>query len=646
MAANYKFCKQLNILVAKVVGLARLAVQVGQGLEQVAPAALSGTTWESPTLIFTPTLGGGKIKEPSKIKKNILSKAIFIFAIFLSQTTFAQTLKTPFEISNQQQTTTYAACIKFYETLAKKYANIKIINLGVTDANLPLPLIIYSQNKNFNPASWQQNKQPILFINNGIHPGEPDGIDATMVYLRDVCEGKIKAPKNMVIAIIPIYNIGGALQRNNTTRVNQNGPVYYGFRGNSQNLDLNRDFIKADSREALLFANAFHYINPDIFLDTHVSDGADYQHILTLLTTHHNKLLPQTNTLLHNTLEPAIYKKMLNDNYAIIPYVNFEDSNPEKGWAAFYDAPRYSTGYTALFNCIGFMSETHMLKPFNQRVQSTYTLIKNLAILTSTFKPQIRVAKTQDLLTLKTLKTLPLKFNIDSSRVDSFNFNGYAAETKISDVTGQPRLYYNRNKPFSIQIPFYNYLKVKSNFEVPTAYIISQGWHKVIARLTANNVAMQMLKKDTLIAANYFTITNYKSSLTPYENHHRNTQTELAKSTTTLLPFKQGDYIIYTNQPAKKFLHAVLSPQAEDSYFTWNFFDAILQQKEGYSNYRWEDIAAQILIDNPNLKTTLETKKRTDKNFAADANAQLEFVYKNSIWYEPNHNRYPVYFLE
>ena len=161
-----------------------------------------------------------------------------------------------------------------------------------------------------------------------------------------------------------------------------------------------------------------------------------------------------------------------------------------------------------------------------------------------------------------------------------------------------------------------------------------------------NNVALQTLKNDTLINVNYFTITNYKSTVTPYENHHRNSQTELLKSSATLLPFRKGDFIIYTNQEAKKFLHAVLSPQGEDSYFTWNFFDAILQQKEGYSNYRWEDIAAEILIQKPAIKIALEAKKNTDKIFAADANAQLEFVYKNSQWYEPNHNRYPVYFLE
>jgi hypothetical protein len=571
---------------------------------------------------------------------------ICIFIILSSQIANAQSLLTPFEKTLGKNTTTYAECIAFYKKLALKTKAITIKELGVTDAGLSLHLVIYSANNNNDPKVWQKNKQPVFFINNGIHPGEPDGIDASMLFIRDIVEGKIKTAKNMVIALIPIYNIGGALQRNSTTRVNQKGPVAYGFRGNSQNLDLNRDFIKADSREALLFAKAFHYVKPDVFLDTHVSDGADYQHTLTLLTTHHSRLLENTARFLHDTLEPAIYNLMKLDKNPIIPYVNFEDSNPEKGWAAFYDAPRYSTGYTALFNCIGFMSETHMLKPYDERVKSTYQLINKLTILISQYKQNIAIAKTNDNFILQTKNHLPIKYKIDSTKKDFFAFNGYKAEEKISGVTGKFRMFYNQDKPFTVVVPLYNYLTITDSFTIPKAYIIPQGWHQVIERLQASNVKMQTLQNDTILNTHYYTISQYKSTITPYEKHHRNTQTQLEKKGVEKINFRKGDYIIYTNQPAKKFLHAVLSPQGEDSYFTWNFFDAILQQKEGYSNYRWEDIAAQILMDKPEIKAALELKKSTDEKFANSVDAQLDFVYKNSIWYEPNHNRYPIYFLD
>src|SRR5205085_10849189 len=128
---------------------------------------------------------------------------------------------------------------------------------------------------------------------------------------------------NVVLAFIPVYNIGGCLNRNSNTRVNQNGPEEYGFRGNSQNLDLNRDFTKCDSKEARSFAQLFHYLNPDIFIDNHVSDGADYQHTMTLITTQYDKL-GTLGTYLKNTFEPAIYSGMKQKGWDMVPYVNFE----------------------------------------------------------------------------------------------------------------------------------------------------------------------------------------------------------------------------------------------------------------------------------------------------------------------------------
>lgn len=109
--------------------------------------------------------------------------------------------------------------------------------------------------------------------------------------------------------------------------------------------------------------------------------------------------------------------------------------------------------------------------------------------------------------------------------------------------------------------------------------------------------------------------------------------------------FLKGDYIIWLNQPANRYLVEMLEPTGDDSFFSWNFFDAVLQQKEGYSDYRWDDLAAEVLKNNPGLKAKLEEKKKTDEKFAANASAQLNFIYINSPYYEPSHNRYPVYRL-
>ena len=186
----------------------------------------------------------------------------FFLSIFLlaAQISFSQNLVTVFEKSNGNQGATYFECIDYYRQLAKSFPTIKILTGDTTDAGYPLHVVLFAADKNFNINSWHEQHKVVVLVNNGIHPGEPDGIDASMMLLRDLGQGKIKMPGNVVLAVIPVYNIGGSLNRGSFSRVNQNGPERYGFRGNSQNLDLNRDFIKADSKNALAFEKIFQQL--------------------------------------------------------------------------------------------------------------------------------------------------------------------------------------------------------------------------------------------------------------------------------------------------------------------------------------------------------------------------------------------------
>lgn len=213
----------------------------------------------------------------------------FLLCILLVSTTMGYSQQTVFEKSNGKETATYFEVIQYYKELSLRSPIIKLESKSKTDAGYPLHLVLISNDKNFDPSLWHKKQKVALLINNGIHPGEPDGIDASMMLVRDIVNKKIILPDNLAIGIIPVYNIGGALNRNNFSRVNQAGPDSYGFRGNAQNLDLNRDFTKCDSKNARAFAEIFHFLNPDVLVDTHVSDGADYQHAITLITTQYNK---------------------------------------------------------------------------------------------------------------------------------------------------------------------------------------------------------------------------------------------------------------------------------------------------------------------------------------------------------------------
>ncbi|MDE3234825.1 MAG: M14 family metallopeptidase [Bacteroidota bacterium] len=573
-----------------------------------------------------------------------MKKIIATLLLPLTITCYSQSFITPFEKSKQEASATYFECIQYYKKLAAAHPTLLLKTLGITDAGYPLHLLLYSADKTFNPEQWHQQNKIVLLINNGIHPGEPDGIDASMMLLRDITEGKIKCPKNVVLAVIPIYNIGGSLNRNSFSRVNQNGPLAYGFRGNAQNLDLNRDFTKCDSKEAQIFAALFHWLNPDIFMDNHVSDGADYQHTMTLLTTHHSKLNSVLGEFLHSTFEPALFKEMQEKKWPMCPYVNFEEGNPQKGWDAFYDPPRYSSGYTTLFQTLGFVPETHMLKPFSQRVWSTYALMQTMIDQASFFSTQIIKKRKEALAAIASEKEFPLGWKVDSTRSDQIPFSGYEPGIKKSEVTGMNRLFYDHSKPFTKDVTYYNYLKPLNSVEKPMAYLIPQGWHAIIELLQLNNVKMQQLKHDSTIEVQAYRIESFKTLPRPYEKHYKHSDVRVI-SQLQKIHFLKGDYIIPTGYCTDRFVVEMLEPTGDDSYFAWNFFDAILQQKEGYSDYRWEDIAAGYLQFHPDLRNELEEKKKADTAFAASAHAQLDFVYKHSPYYEPAHLRYPVYRL-
>ena len=579
-------------------------------------------------------------------KKSIKMKKIVILLVLITScnskkenTNFDFT--TAFEKSNGTETATYQETITYYKNLAEAYPQISIDSVGETDSGKPLHIVTLNPDAEFNFETIRKNKR-ILLVNNGIHPGESDGIDATMMLFRDIAQGKIEAPKHTVLVAIPIYNIGGSLNRNSTTRTNQNGPKEYGFRGNARNYDLNRDFIKSDTKNARTFAQIFHLVQPDVFIDNHVSNGADYQYTLTHLFTQHNKLGGDLGQYLHTEMMPSLEQKLVTKQWDITPYVNVFNSVPEDGFSQFMDSPRYSTGYTTLFNTLGMMVETHMLKPCKQRVEGTYELMKSMIEIVEKDSDKIKTMRSNALKTYQDAGTYPLDWQIDTTRTSTIKFKGFEGTMLPSDVTGAQRLKYDRTKPFTKDVVYKNYFKPTLEVTIPSAYVIPQGWWNVIDLLKLNKVEMTQFKNDTTLTVESYKIDNYNTRNQAYEGHYQHYSTKVI-STQKEVTFNKGDYYIKTNQPAFRYLLETLEPQAPDSFFNWNFFDTILQQKEGFSPYVWEDMALQLLDNNTDLKTAFEAKKQSEEAFANNWYAQLDWIHQQSEYYEKAHLQYPVY---
>jgi len=572
-------------------------------------------------------------------------KLILPALLLLSFCLPAQVPETPFEKSEGKETGTYEEVIRFYAQLAASSENIRMKPMGLTDSGLPLHLVTIDLSGRHDADVARENGQTIILVNNGIHPGEPDGIEASMMLARDLLQPSNRhLLENTFLAIIPVYNIGGALNRNTTSRVNQAGPEAYGFRGNARNYDLNRDFIKADTRNARSFHEIYHALKPDLFVDTHVSNGADYQYPITHLATQHNKIGGEMGEYIYGKFTPALEQKMAEKAYPITPYVNVFNRTPdERGFSQFLDNPRYSTGYTALFNTLGFMIETHMLKPFDVRTHASYAFLLSVLEIAQTDGATIRKLHREAPVPVPG-HLHPVAWKTDMSRADTITFLGYEGKRIKSEVTGKERLHYDRNAPFEKRIPYYTHFEPALSVEVPLAYVIPQGWHEVIGLLKANGVKLTVIPGDTTMSVEAYRIHSYQTSERPYEGHYPHNQTEVKKVRENVF-FRRGDVIAYVNQPSGRYLIETLEPQATDSWFTWNFFDTILQQKEGFSPYVFEDLARELLNADPALRVAFEKKKEEEPEFAGNWYAQLDFIYEHSEYKEKAHLRYPVFRL-
>ena len=579
--------------------------------------------------------------------KNFLLLPLLIFIFSCNNSSKSEVdFTTQFEKSAGKETPEYKEVISYYEQLAEEYSQISLFSFGQTDAGEPLHLVVYNREGVFNIDEITNSTKNRILINNGIHPGESDGIDASMLLLRDIVQNDTlqKKYENSIIAVIPVYNVGGAFNRNSHTRANQNGPTAYGFRGNARNFDLNRDFIKQDTKNAAAFAEIFHTVNPDVFIDNHVSNGADYQYAITHLFTQHNKLGGTLGSFLENEMRPQIEKSLQEKDILITPYVNVWGNTPENGFSQFFDSPRYSTGYTTLFHTLGMMVETHMLKPYKTRVTQTYELLFSAIDFTQENSETIKNLRAKAVAEILEKKTYPITYKVDKENPTILNFKGYEASNIDSKVTSGKRLFYDTTKPFTKETKYYNNFIATKEVTIPKAYILQKGWHKVIDRLENNHIEFTLIKSDTTMQVEVAHIADYKTRSTAYEGHYLHYNTEVS-ITTEAVSFSAGDLYIPTNQNGVRYLLETLEAAATDSFFNWNFFDTILQQKEGYSAYVFEDIAEAFLADNPTIKNLFEEKLKKDAAFAKNPRAQLDFIYKKSPHYEPAHLRLPVFKL-
>nr|WP_321358605.1 M14 family zinc carboxypeptidase [uncultured Draconibacterium sp.] len=573
-------------------------------------------------------------------KKTALVVALCAVSLFL----FAQ--KPLINLRYEQNyTPTYDEVIEMFQLLDSKYDNATFVENGSTDIGKPLHTFIINSEPEFNPEKIKAQGKSVLLINNGIHPGEPEGIDASLRFADDILRNKNGMQKwleNTVIVIIPVYNIGGHLNRGKYNRANQATPYETGFRGNAKNLDLNRDFSKCDSENARSINKIFNEWDPDVFLDTHTTNGSDHQYSITWITPFPDYFPPAQEQFLRSQMIPEMFEKMDEGEYKLTPYVNWFNYEPLSAIFLWQDSPRYSSGYASLFNSYGMMTENHVYKNFADRVKSCYQFITTLSEFTSENSKEIISSRKQGTEELLAMKTYPISYKVDTSSYSTFNFDGYETSEEVIDkVTGLPRFGYDRSKPFTKEIRYYNVYNTVEEITIPEYYVLPQGWTKVIERLQLNGVGLVPMKKDTVMEVTVDYIDEYSSPKQPFNGHYFHNEVT-TRSETQQIKYYTGDLLIPVRQSKMKYILEMLEPKAMDSFFRWNFFDSVLDQREYFSSYGFEENALKYLNEHPEFKKQFDEKRKADPELAKNHRAQLSYIYNNTEWAEKTYKRYPV----
>jgi murein tripeptide amidase MpaA len=574
-------------------------------------------------------------------------------------------LRTPTEIANYRTTPDYAETVAYIERIAAAYPNlVRIENFGKTGEGRDLKIVIVSKDGVFDPVAIHASGRAILLVQNSIHAGEMDGKDACLALLRDLVQDQGRAQHhsldNTVFVFIPVYNIDGHERRSPYNRINQNGPEEAGWRGNGTNINLNRDYMKADAPETRAFLAMFHRWLPDFFVDDHVTDGMDYQYDVTFYADDTPNVAPATAHWLRDIVSPEIVRHLNASGHLAFPaLIDLNDDNdPAQGLSFDPNPPRFSTGYAILENRPGLLVELHMLKDYKTRVTGNYELLRELLeVINRDAAKLIALNRDADAEAAQlgahslasTKFPLALTASGDTTPV---LFHGYQFTRELSSISGAMWVHYT-HEPWNVTLPLATGAKVTVATTLPAAYIIPRQWTHVIDVLEAHGLTLHRTTAPWTGNVERYRCSGMEWQGPPFEGRHPIFHGEGAGAqpgrfgvctlTQESVTFPVGSVVVPLNQRLSKVALHWLEPEAPDSALRWGFFDSIFEQREYGEAYVLEKLARENLAKDPTLKAEFEHRIQSDPRFAASPEARLEFFYEHSPWYVANRvGEYPV----
>lgn len=550
---------------------------------------------------------------------------------------------TPAERTDLSATPNYGETVAYIHKLAGRSPYLRLKSLGKSAQGRPIFMVVASRDGQKDAEGILANTKPTVLIQAGIHSGEIDGKDAGLMLLRDIMLGKeIALIQQVNLLFIPILSVDGHERFAAHNRVNQRGPEKMGWRTNSNNLNLNRDYSKLATPELKAVAKVINEYKPDLYLDIHVTDGEDYQYDITYGSNREFASdSPNIAQWLETKMNPYLDSQLTEWGHNPGPLVFARDKKDfAKGISGWTASPRFSNGYGDVRHLPTILVENHSLKPYKRRVLGTYVFIKAAMTLLGREKASLKAAIAKD--SERRPRTQVLEWKTDP-KPDTIAFDGINYERYEDNITGQTEVKWLGTPHHYDKLPQYWMRTAKTTVDVPKAYVIPGQYRQVIEGLKSHGIEMTEIERKQVGKERTFeqlAVDSHTFATAPFEGQTRVTATFSSSQITTGLP--KGTVTVETDQPLGKLAVALLEPSGPDSYFSWGYFNTIFQRTEYIENYAIIPLAEQMMADDPALKKAFEAKLKADKTFADDPRARLDFFYKRSPYYDQSYLKYPV----
>lgn len=555
--------------------------------------------------------------------------------------------QTPAEASGYTRTPRLAETMDWFGRLADTAPALRVRSFGISPEGRELPLLILSRDGAFSPLAARELGKPVVLVQACIHPGENEGKDALMAFARDLLLADDPESRALLDAltllIVPVFNVDGHERFSPYNRINQNGPDAMGWRATAQNLNLNRDFIKADAPEMQAWLALWNAWQPDLLVDLHNTNGADYQYELTWAWERAPNIHPALSEWQRQAFEGRIQPALEAQGWKLFRYVTLADSTDlQAGLLDWASTPRFSCGYAAAAGRACLLVETHMLKDFETRTRVNeallWELLRELQRSGSTLRAAVNQAR-EALIAREPGSQVPIAFRT-ADEIREVEFLGYAYTRTPSALSGGIWVQYDTGQPTTFVLPMRDRIEVAATIDWPLAWWVPAAWTEVIRRLELHGIEFERIDRPLTVRGERQQFSAVEFAPRPFEGRQMLAGFAMQPEIVDIeLP--PGSVRVPAAQPRGAIAMHLLEPASPDALLRWGFFNAIFEDKEYAEARVIEAMAREMLSADPALQAAFETALE-DPDFAASPRARLRFFYERTPYFDARLNRYPV----